>query len=135
MQGRFYESQFARADFLKLRVGLADCPHIPADKIARLREQYGPDGATPNAAFLASTLDGMFMEASNELRFNPTGLKRLTDMAALFDTESRSRTRLKPQSSPTGELVENSRGLTWHPSPGAGWLWMCEEPKPGWEYL
>lgn len=134
MNGRFYESQFGRPDFLRLRVGLSDCPHIPADKIERLKAQYGPDGTTPNPAFLASTLDGQFMEADQELRFNPEGLKRLNDMAAAHDREWRHAVKTRPHLSSIGELVEQ-RGITWHPDAKNGWLWMCEKPEPGCEYL
>jgi hypothetical protein len=135
MQGRFYESQFGRQDFLKLRVGLSDCPHIGQDKIARLREQYGPDGVTPNPSFLASTLDGKFMEADQELRFNPVGLKRLNDMADTYEREWRQAIKTKPQLSPIGDLQENARGISWHADHQTGWLWMCEKPVPGCEYL
>lgn len=135
MGGRFYESQFGRQDFKKLRIGLADCPHIPADKIARLKEQYGPDGTTPNPAFLASTLDGQFMEADQELRFNPDGLKRLTEMAAAYEREWRHDIKTRPSAGPIGELNESNRGIQWLSDNHSGWLWMCEAPIEGCEYI
>jgi hypothetical protein len=135
MRGRFYDSQFSRKDFIKIRVGLKDCPHITADKIARLEAQYGPNGTTPNAAFLASTLDGKFMEADAELRFNPAGLARLTEMARAYEAEWRPKSKQYPNLSPVGELIDNARGIKWSPDPETGWLWICEHPIPGCEYI
>lgn len=135
MGGRFYESQFGRADFKKLRIGLKDCPHIPSDKIKRLHEQYGPDGTTPNPAFLASTLDGQFMEADQELRFNPTGLKRLTEMASDYERTWRHDIKTRPSAGPIGELNEDNGGIQWLSDPHSGWLWMCEAPIEGCEYI
>lgn len=136
MHGRFYESQFNRADFLKIGVGLKDCPHITQDKIERLMAQYGPDGVTPNQAFIDSTLGGKFMEASTELRFNPTGLAHLTEMARKYDVEWRATVKSYPNLSPVGELTEQQNGsIQWLPDHRNGWLWMCEDRIPGCEYL
>lgn len=134
-KGRFYESQFGRRDFNRLAVGLKDCPHITKDKIDRLMEQYGPNGVTPNQSFLDSTLEGQFMDAETELRFNPDGLKRLTDMAANHDRVWRATVGQQPTQSPVGELVENQKGVEWLPDHRTGWAWIVEHPEPGLEYI
>lgn len=135
MRGRFYESQFGRQDFVKVRVGLKDCPHIKPEKIARLQEQYGPNGTTPNPTLIASILDGQFMEADTELRFNPAGLKLLTDMAETHDRIWRAEARTMPGKSCIGELVDQAKGPQWLPDQQTGWVWIIEHPQPGLEYI
>lgn len=135
MSGRFYDSQFGRKDFYRISVGLKDCPHITQDKIDRLNAQYGVDGLTPNQAFLDSTLDGKFMEALAEMRFNPAGVKRLTDMAANHERIWRAEVKSMPGKSAVGELVDQTKGVVWMPNHETGWCWICEHPEPGLEYI
>lgn len=58
MRGMFYDSQFNPAlDFIRVRVGLKDCPHISQDKIDRIIAKHGP-----NSPFTRSALHGEFIE-------------------------------------------------------------------------
>lgn len=58
MSGRFYDTQ-TRADlgFIRIAIGLKDCPHITQDKIDRIIAQHGP-----NSPFTRSALHGEFIE-------------------------------------------------------------------------
>lgn len=58
MEGTFYESQFKKElDFVRIRIGLKDCPHITQDKIDRIIAKYGP-----NSPYTRSALHGEFIE-------------------------------------------------------------------------
>jgi len=58
MHGSFYDSQFnPDLGFVRLSVGLKDCPHITQDKIDRIVAKYGP-----NSPFTRSALHGEFIE-------------------------------------------------------------------------
>jgi len=58
MSGTFYESQFnLNLDYIRIAVGLKDCPHITQDKIDRIIAKHGP-----NSPFTRSTLHGEFIE-------------------------------------------------------------------------
>lgn len=140
MHGRFYDSQTTTPGFRRIKAGLKDCPHITPDKIQRLKDQHGPDSAFPNPSFLASTLEGEFMESDGELRFNRDGLDRLKVMAETFDRTWRSRARTDPNLSHIGTLAIQPRGyesaITWHPDQETGWVWLAEqEPTPGRAYI
>lgn len=59
MSGRFYTTQTdATLGFVRIRVGLKDCPHITQDKIDRIIAQHGA-----NSPFTRSALHGEFLEA------------------------------------------------------------------------
>lgn len=130
MVGRFYESQTREGlGYVRVKAGLADCPHIGQDKIDRLNAQYGPDGATPNPEFLRSTLHGEFMAADGEARFNREGLELLTAMAQAGHSKAE-----------VGELVEQRtdlglRGVDWLRDQDTGWVWRSEAPIVGCKYL
>lgn len=65
MQGRFYKSHTGVAEgFHTKRVGLADCPHIPAERIRDIIATYG-DGHP----FARSTLHSEFMNQDEESSF------------------------------------------------------------------
>jgi len=123
MTGRFYDSQFIKEKgFKTVRVGLKDCPHIPKERIDDIRNTYGAD-----SAFARSTLDGEFMEAEGESRFDLSGLKLLQDRAkerfklgtiGVFEEQDRFGTR--PQ---------------WMQDPENGWAWKIEDPIPGCRYV
>lgn len=136
MKGRFYQSQYTLPGWVRVRVGLNDCPHIPPDKIQRLMDTYGPNGVTPNPQFLKSTLEGQFMEAAAEARFNAGGLKAMADEAAEFERRWRIRARERPADSIIGELYDQpSGGIQWMPDIDAGWVWIREAPVYGCEYI
>lgn len=63
--GRFFDSHSRLAgDFFTIKAGLADCPHIPQEKIDDIIRTYGPDHP-----FTRSTLHGEFMEEDDLNRF------------------------------------------------------------------
>lgn len=135
MSGRFYDSQFRKElGFKTLRVGLKDCPHIPKERIDDIIKTYGKD-----SAFARSTLDGEFMEAEGELRYDPLGLKRLEEMATAHEKQWRTAAKRDPALSVLGELIEQpgSKGMTWMPDAATGWLWNIEgqDPTPGCQYI
>jgi len=59
MGGVFYESQFnTKLDFIRLKVGLKDCPHIDQAKIDRIIAKHGA-----SSPFARSALHGEFLES------------------------------------------------------------------------
>jgi hypothetical protein len=124
--GRFYESQLCpELGFLTERVGLRDCPHIPAERIADITRTYGE-----THPFTRSTLHGEFMDADGELRFDREGLDALAEMASHGHAVA-ERLVLHEQAP--------LHGLTraW-PAPGLdkdGWVWCAERPRPGCSYI
>lgn len=129
MHGRFYDSHYAIPGFRRIRAGLADCPHISPDKIKRLEEAYGPDGATPNPAFLASTLHGEFMIGDTEQRFDREGLEYLLELATAEHSKAyRGVLTAQPW------LVNGNKAQTWGDDVN-GWVWMREQPIPGRKYI
>lgn len=136
MSGRFYDTHHTIPGFIRIKAGLADCPHIKPARIKFLTETYGPDSAHPNPSFLASTLHGEFMEAEGELRFNRQGLDRIKSAAELFETESRRRTLANPSASIIGELHQQPNGaISWLADMETGWAWIAEKPIPGCDYI
>lgn len=135
MTGRFYDSQFKPGGkFIRLRVGLADCPHIGQDKIDRIVAEHGPD-----SPFTRSTLHGEFMEADAELRFNREGLDRIKASAETFEAHWRAQLREHPEATLIGELhqqeKEKTKAITWLPDYETGWLWCAEKPRGGCRYI
>lgn len=124
MSGRFYDSQFITPGFIRIKVGLADCPHIPPDKIKRLIAQHGAGAAIPNLPLLGSILHGEFMEAEGEVRFDREGLSEL---------------RRQSESGAPGLIGNLEKGsataATFFTRADNGWLWLDEGPIPGGEYL
>lgn len=125
MVGRFYESQFKPdLGYIVIRIGLKDCPHITQDKIDRIVAAHGR-----NSAFARSTLDGEFMEATGEARFDADGLTALEEMCNVEETLP------KALQAELGELIQQERrALQWIPNP-KGWVWIREAPTPGCSYL
>jgi len=119
--GRFYDSHFQDGlDFIRVRVGLQDCPHITQDKIDRIVAQHGTD-----SPFTRSTLHGEFMDAEGEARFDREGLGLLQAQA-----EAGARTAL------LGSLDKGSAtSAIQFTREECGWLWLDEEPVVGGEYL
>lgn len=65
MFGRFFDSHTKLAgDFFTIKAGLADCPHIPPEKIADIIKTYGE-----HHPFTRSTLFGEFMEEDDLNKF------------------------------------------------------------------
>lgn len=61
-QGTFYDAFTKnRNQFICIKAGLADCPHIDPQKIERIIAKHGPD-----SAFTLSSLHGEFMEQGTE---------------------------------------------------------------------
>lgn len=59
MSGTFYDSQMEENQgFIRVRVGLKDCPHITQDKIDRIIAKHGA-----NSPFTRSALHGEFLES------------------------------------------------------------------------
>jgi hypothetical protein len=57
-QGRFWDAfTKSAADFVTVKAGLKDCPHVPREKIEDVIRTYGPDHP-----FTKSTNDGEFMD-------------------------------------------------------------------------
>jgi len=131
MAGRFYESQVdGSLGFVRIGVGLKDCPHITQDKVDRIVAQHGPD-----SPFTRSTLHGEFMAAEGEARFDFAGLEALREMA-VAGQDSVERVVLLEQEGAVGTFG----GSTWPPPTTIGqdsnpWLWMSERPMPGGSYL
>jgi hypothetical protein len=122
MNGRFYDSHFNEAlHYVRIRVGLKDCPHITQDKIDRIIAQHGED-----SAFTRSTLHGEFMQAEGEARFDRDGLAILKVQA-----EAGARTALigSLDKGSATSAIQFTRGTE------AGWLWLDEAPVIGGEYL
>ncbi len=123
--GRFYKSHFDESlGFTRVRVGLKDCPHIPRERVADIIKTYGR-----NHPFTRSTLDGEFMEAEGEARFDLSGLDFLEEQAAVEDAEPTAE---------IGSIIEQSGGRDEDlafAQDSAGWLWLGERPKPGFSYL
>lgn len=63
-QGRFYESQESDKGFKAMKIGLAQCPHIPKARIDDIIRTYGADHP-----FTRSTLYGEFMDEDQETMF------------------------------------------------------------------
>ncbi len=127
--GQFYESQFREElGFKRLRVSLRDCPHIPEERIQDIRTKYGAD-----SAFAKSTLDGEFMDADTEARFNAEGLKRLREMADAQDRMER-RDPLKAQTGYIEEGLGLESPFKWSRDDD-GPYWIIEHPIPGCAYI
>lgn len=121
MRGRFYESQFKEElNFKRCRVGLKDCPHVPAERIASVIAKYGKD-----SPFVRSTLDGEFMEASSEQRFDRDGLAILKAQAEVGNRTALIGSLHKGSATSTIQFTREE----------CGWLWLDEEPIIGGEYL
>jgi len=125
MHGRFYDSQFRPVlGFKTLRVGLTDCPHIPAERIADIIATYGEDHP-----FTRSTLHGEFMEADGEQRFDREGLEALREMAEVGHGAAEIGV-IHEQEARGGFTPAPTFGM----DPG-GWLWLRERPIPGCAYI
>ena len=71
--GTFYESQTSkRENYICVKAGLVDCPHIPQSKIDSILAKYGEDDP-----YTRSTLYGEFMDAETRQRFDRAGLAHL----------------------------------------------------------
>ena len=71
--GTFYESQTSqRQNYICVKAGLVDCPHIPQSKIDQIIAKYGRDDP-----YTRSTLFGEFMDATTRQRFDRAGLAHL----------------------------------------------------------
>jgi hypothetical protein len=126
--GRFYDSHYRTPGWIRVKAGLADCPHKPQSLIKQLQAQYGPNGATPNAPFLASTLHGEFMEVEGEAKFDAEGLKAMADMAEVHHHKA-ARVVLHEQ-----QWGARTGNTTTGRDPN-GWLWLSEDPIPGCRYF
>lgn len=119
MHGRFWESQTKpELGFVRLKAGLADCPHIPPNKIARIIAQHGP-----RSPFTLSTLHGEFMLDGAESRFDFDGLERLQLIAE--NTHGKAS---------RGVISEHGGTFTFTPTEH-GWAWVSEHPREGLAYL
>jgi hypothetical protein len=109
--GRFYEGVKRNGGDgrIVVRVGLADCPHIPQSKIDSIKAEHGED-----SPFTRSTLYGEFMDS---------------EMRGRFD---RFAARLDPQPGGDGKAVALVRCLPGDPT---AWLWVWEPLVPGCRYL
>jgi hypothetical protein len=120
MLGAFYESQTREElGFLRTRVGLIDCPHIPKDRIDNIILKHGKD-----SAFTRSTLYGEFMEAEGELRFDSDGLDYISQMAQYHHAKGR-----------LGIIEENNGNYVFLPNPDSGWAWISENPRETFRYM
>lgn len=118
MHGTFWESHTrAELGFKRMKVGLADCPHISPAKIERITTKYGA-----RHPFTLSTLHGEFMLDGAESRFDFEGLTRLQDIAEATHSHGRR-----------GVISENDGIFTFRPDPD-GWAWISEEPRFGLAY-
>lgn len=72
--GRFYDAMTKAAmGFRTMKVGLADCPHIPIERIRDIEAMYGKDHP-----FTLSTLYGEFMDDDGNLyAISPTSVRQL----------------------------------------------------------
>lgn len=124
MHGPFYDSHTVTPGFIRVKAGLADCPHIGPEKIKRLEGTYGEHGTAPNPAYLASTLHGEFMLADGEMRFDREGLTHLAEQV-----------KAGAHWLKTGHLEVSRAFGTATFLPGDDWLWIDEPPTPGHRYL
>lgn len=131
MNGRFYESQQPEKGFIRIAAGLADCPHIPKERIHDIIDTYGE-----SHPFTRSTLFGEFMVDDGEARFDRDGLNALVKMVDDYDVLTKRRCEGQPANSVYGQLQENNRAISWHPCPSIeGWVWCSEPPIPGCAYI
>jgi len=117
--GVFYDSQMQPDyGFLTKRVGLADCPHIPEDRIEQIIRTHGED-----SAFTRSTLYGEFMDAEGELRFDCSGIDYILDRATN-----------EHKNGLVGVITENRGTYSFLPDPN-GWVWTIEAPREDYRYM
>ena len=120
--GRFYESQVRTdLDYIKVSIGLLDCPHIKQDKIDRIIAEHGKD-----SSFTRSTLHGEFMISEDESKFDRVGLEQLMIMAKAGHGMAKL------------GVIENYRATgspVFMPAAEGAWLWMDEAPEHSREYL
>ena len=119
MHGTFWESHSRpELDFHRLKVGLADCPHIPRERIASVTAKYGP-----RHPFTLSTLHGEFMLDGAESRFDFDGLEFLQRLAENGHAQARR-----------GNITEHNGKFIFLPN-DQGWAWIQEPPVEGRAYL
>jgi hypothetical protein len=119
MYGSFWESHSRpQLGFQRMKVGLADCPHIPAERIHDVTTKYGA-----RHPFTLSTLHGEFMLDGAESRFDFAGLERLQRIAENGHAAARR-----------GIISEHGKKFTFAPDP-LGWAWISEPPVEGRAYL
>lgn len=119
MHGNFFESHSKpELGFKRIKVGLADCPHIPAEKIEAITAKYGP-----RHPFTLSTLHGEFMLDGAESRFDFEGLEQ---MQLIAENTHANASR--------GIISEHGGTFTFQPS-DTGWAWIAEAPIEGRAYL
>lgn len=127
--GRFYDSFYRKElGFKTLQIGLKECPHIPKSRIDDIIATYGS-----KSPYTLSTLEGQFMDADGEARFNEAGLKRLKEMSKAHDKlDARD-----PLKASIGWL-EEGKGLqtpiVWTKD-DAGPFWIVEPPIAGCSYI
>ncbi len=119
MHGSFWESH-AREElgFRRKCVGLAQCPHIPPERIRDVTTKYGA-----RHPFTLSTLHGEFMLDGAESRFDFEGLERLQRIAENCHAGARR-----------GIISEHGGTFTFAPDAN-GWAWVSEAPAEGRAYL
>ena len=130
MHGRFFESHSnaSQLGFKAMQVGLADCPHIPKDKINRITAQHGPDSPVTR-----SILHGEFMLADGETKFDRQGLEYLRKMAEDVDGDPNRKWKGPGK---IGRLEQsNATGSVTFIEDEDGWLWMDEDRIPGCSYM
>jgi hypothetical protein len=119
MHGTFWESHSRKElNFQRLKVGLADCPHIPPERIESITKKYGP-----RHPFTLSTLHGEFMLDGAESRFDFEGLEWLQRIAENTHGSARR-----------GIISEHGGTFSFRPVED-GWAWISEAPAEGRAYL
>jgi len=119
MHGTFWESHSRpELGFNRLKVGLAECPHISPEKIRDITTKHGP-----RHPFTLSTLHGEFMLDGAESRFDFDGLEHLQRIAENTHDNARR-----------GVISEHGGTFTFMPDP-RGWAWISEPPAEGMAYL
>lgn len=110
--GSFWESHSRpELGFKRAKVGLAQCPHIPPERVADVTAKYGP-----RHPFTLSTLHGEFMLDGAESRFDFEGLAKLQLIAQNTHNQAR-----------VGVISEHEGTFTFTESEH-GWAWISEAP-------
>ncbi len=131
MTGTFYYSQI-RPDlgYKQMAVGLADCPHIPQDRINQIIKKHGE-----KSPFTQSTLYGKFMKADERSVFDSEGMDRIEALVEKAEKPVRDISGRIVQTGKVGYLIRAAIGVVFVEDAESGWLTIWEPPTAGFSYI